>query len=253
MQFPKQVLVFGSDWIPLFANRRELEFTGLTPQELCSKDAVTKIFQAEDLKKLEILRERIGSNPFEVEARIRGKDGRYRWYLIRYNPLRDEQGRVLRWYSTRTDIEERKRAEEALRKNESAKRTADLAAASERLRTEQIKRAGAEEAARAGEERFRAIADSLPEPLTDVAPDQTYRFTNVAFEEWFGLTSKGAKSFSVRQAMSKEIYGTIQPCIEKALQGQNTSFEGYLFFEKTGRRYVHIDFVPVAGELILRQ
>src|SRR5208337_1189014 len=52
----------------------------------------------------------------EMEARIRGKDGGYRWFLIRDNPLRDEQGLVLRWYGTRTDIEDRKQAEEARRK-----------------------------------------------------------------------------------------------------------------------------------------
>jgi C4-dicarboxylate-specific signal transduction histidine kinase len=63
--------------------------------------------------------------PFEIEARIRGKDGQYRWFLIRDNPLRDEQGRVLRWYGTRTDVEDRKRAEEALRQAH-----ADLAHAS---------------------------------------------------------------------------------------------------------------------------
>jgi len=243
---PQQVFVFDSDWRPLFANRRELEFTGLTPQEVRSRDAVAKVFHPEDLKKLEVLREGTLSKdaPFEMEARRRGKDGEYRWFLIRYSPLRDEQGRVLRWYSTRTDIEDRKRAEEERRQNELAKRTADLAIASERLRSEQIKRAGAEEAARAGEERFRAVADSLPEPLTDIAPDQRYRFSNVAFEEWFGLTSEQAKSLSVREVMGEEIYDTIQSYIEKALRGQSASFEGHLFFKKAGRRYVHIDFVP---------
>jgi signal transduction histidine kinase len=54
--------------------------------------------------------------PFEMEARIRGKDGRYRWFLIRDSSLLDEQGRVVRWYGTRTDIEDRKRAEEAYSK-----------------------------------------------------------------------------------------------------------------------------------------
>ena len=114
---PQQVFVFGADWSPLFANRRELEYTGLTPQEAQSKDAVAKIFHPEDFKKLEAVRERTSSEgaPFEMEARIRGKDGQYRWFLIRDNPLRDEQGRVLRWYGTRTDIEDRKQAEEALR------------------------------------------------------------------------------------------------------------------------------------------
>jgi len=114
---PQQVFVFGADWSPLFANRRELEYTGLTPQEAQSKDAIAKIFHPEDLKKLEVLRERSlsASASFEMEARIRGKDGQYRWFLIRDNPVRDDQGRVLRWYGTRTDIEDRKRSEEALR------------------------------------------------------------------------------------------------------------------------------------------
>jgi PAS domain S-box-containing protein len=113
---PQQVFVFDADWSPLFANRRELEYTGLTSQEMQSKDAVARIFHPEDLKKLDVARERARSDgaPIEMEARIQGKDGEYRWFLIRDNPLRDEHGRILRWYGTRTDIEDRKRAEEAL-------------------------------------------------------------------------------------------------------------------------------------------
>ncbi len=132
---PQQVFVFDVDWGPVFANRRELEYTGLTSQEMKSKDAVARVFRPEDLKKLEAARERARSDgaPFAMEARIRRKDGGYRWFLIRDNPLRDEQGLVLRWYGTRTDIEDRKRAEEAL-----------LSVARERLRSEQVKRAGAE-------------------------------------------------------------------------------------------------------------
>jgi PAS domain S-box-containing protein len=118
---PQQVFVFDPDWSPLFANRRELEYTGLTLQEARSKDAVAKIFHPEDFKKLEVMREcmRSEGTPFEMEARIRGKDGQYRWFLIRDNPLRDAQGHVLRWYGTRTDIEDRKRAEEAWNKAQS--------------------------------------------------------------------------------------------------------------------------------------
>jgi PAS domain S-box-containing protein len=114
---PQQVVVFDSNWSPLFANRRELEYTGLTLQEVKSRDAVAKTFHPEDLKKLEAIRERGRSEgaPFEMEARIRGRDGQYHWFLIRDNPLRDEQGRVLKWYGTRTDIEDRKRAEEITR------------------------------------------------------------------------------------------------------------------------------------------
>jgi len=56
--------------------------------------------------------------PHEFEARIRRKDGAHRWFLFRDNPLRDEQGRVTRWYLSATDIEDRKRAEDALRESE---------------------------------------------------------------------------------------------------------------------------------------
>ena len=116
---PQQVFVFGADWNPLFANRRELEYTGLMVREMQSKDMVAGVFHPEDLKKLELARARASSDgaPFEIEARIRGKDGQFRWFLIQDNPLRDEEGNVLRWYGTRTDIEDRKRAEEALRRS----------------------------------------------------------------------------------------------------------------------------------------
>ena len=117
---PQQVFVFDANWNPLFANQRDREYTGLTLEEVQSKDAIARIFQPDDLKNLEALRQRMLSEdvPYEMEARIRGKDGQYRWFLIRDNPLRDDQGRILRWYGTRTDIEERKQAAEALRKTQ---------------------------------------------------------------------------------------------------------------------------------------
>src|ERR1700686_400927 len=52
--------------------------------------------------------------PFEREGRIRRHDGQFRWFLVRYNPLRDERGNVLRWYATATDIDDRKQAEDRL-------------------------------------------------------------------------------------------------------------------------------------------
>src|SRR4029077_3032613 len=49
--------------------------------------------------------------PFENEQRTRRRDGQFRWFLIRYSPLRDDQGNVLHWYATGTDIDDRKRGE----------------------------------------------------------------------------------------------------------------------------------------------
>ncbi|MBV8754359.1 MAG: PAS domain-containing protein, partial [Hyphomicrobiales bacterium] len=56
--------------------------------------------------------------PFEVEHRIRMGDGTYRWHLTRRVPLRDDTGKIIRWYGVGYDIEDRKRAEEQLRRSE---------------------------------------------------------------------------------------------------------------------------------------
>lgn len=48
--------------------------------------------------------------PYEQEERHRGADGKYRWFLNRRVPMRDAQGRVVRWYGTHTHIEDLKRA-----------------------------------------------------------------------------------------------------------------------------------------------
>jgi formate hydrogenlyase transcriptional activator len=61
--------------------------------------------------------------PFEVEVRRRRADGKYRWYLVRQVPLRDDKGSVVKWYGTLHDIEDRVQAETALRKSEELNRS----------------------------------------------------------------------------------------------------------------------------------
>jgi PAS domain S-box-containing protein len=57
----------------------------------------------------------LAGEAYEDEARIRQKNGQYRWFLVRALPLRDESGRIIKWYGSCTDIEDRKQAEENLR------------------------------------------------------------------------------------------------------------------------------------------
>jgi PAS domain S-box-containing protein len=54
------------------------------------------------------------AKPGEAEVRLRRYDGKYRWFLLRANPLFDDAGKVIRWYGTHTDIHAKKRAEDAL-------------------------------------------------------------------------------------------------------------------------------------------
>ena len=75
-----------------------------------------KAFHPEDRAQEEWRAAFAAGQPFEKEVRLRRADGAYRWFLLRAVPLYDEQGKVVKWYGTTTDIEDRRRAEDELRK-----------------------------------------------------------------------------------------------------------------------------------------
>jgi PAS domain S-box-containing protein len=114
---PQTIVVQDPSGVPLYANQAVLDYTGLTMQDVVSSDFRARIFHPEDLEKLREERQAALARglPFEIEQRARRKDGQYRWFLIRYNPFRDEEGRLVRWYATGTDIDDRKRAEDRTR------------------------------------------------------------------------------------------------------------------------------------------
>jgi formate hydrogenlyase transcriptional activator len=111
---PQTIIVQDADGIPIYANKALLDYAGLTIDDVSRPDFRALIAHPEDFERLRDTRQAalLSGLPFEIEVRGRGKDGQYRWFLARYNPFRDEQGRLVRWYVTGTDIEDRKRAED---------------------------------------------------------------------------------------------------------------------------------------------
>jgi PAS domain S-box-containing protein len=110
-----------------FLNQRWLKYTGLTSEQALGWGWGAAI-HPDDVKALvEYWQSCLASGmPAETEARMRGFDGAYRWFLFRANALRDETGTIAKWYGTNTDIDDRKRAEEALRTSEfNARMTVD--------------------------------------------------------------------------------------------------------------------------------
>src|SRR5437870_13149928 len=101
-----------------------LDYTGLTLDEVMAADFRARVYHPDDVEKLHDERQEALARglPFANEQRARRHDGQYRWRLIQYNPLRDDQGQILRWYATGTDIEDRKQAEERTRKENFALR-----------------------------------------------------------------------------------------------------------------------------------
>ncbi|WGD50205.1 PAS domain-containing protein [Bradyrhizobium sp. CB1650] len=107
------------DGIPDFLNQQALDYTGLSLDQ--AETGWPRAFHPEDkkgmLQKWSAIR--ASGTPGELEARLRRFDGEYRWFLFRAVPLRDETGNIVKWYGSSTDIEDRKRAEEELRRSES--------------------------------------------------------------------------------------------------------------------------------------
>ena len=102
-----------------FVNRAAREYLGRI-DAITPKERLGAIIHPEDLEALlGTYRDAIAHGiPVEAEARVRSKNGQYRWFLHQLFPLCDEQGRVVRWCGTRIDIDEHKRSkEEAQREN----------------------------------------------------------------------------------------------------------------------------------------
>jgi PAS domain S-box-containing protein len=120
---PQLVGVFGPRRERLYANKMALDYVGLTLDEWCGLPPGTET-HPDDNERLRSDRERgwLGSSAYEVELRLRGRDGSYRWHLARYNPVHDDEGKVLRWYVAFSDIEDRKRDEERLQRENIALR-----------------------------------------------------------------------------------------------------------------------------------
>ena len=126
---PQQVAVFGPGGERLYHNRIGLDYLGLSLEEWQQtpgsgfgpasfihpddREQVARAFSDSN---------RAGGSAYELELRVRGVDGNYRWFLVRFNPLHDDNGQLMRWYVALTDIDERKRAEQKLQQENVALR-----------------------------------------------------------------------------------------------------------------------------------
>jgi formate hydrogenlyase transcriptional activator len=150
-------------------NRQVLEYFGKTIEELknwATNDAV----HPDDLSQMIDAYRRAIENgqPLDFKNRSRRADGVYRWFHVRGRPQRDAEGRIVRWYTLVTDIDERKRAEDELEKA-----FVDIAKSEAELRT---------------------IIDAIPQLIVALGADGTFLSANHALLEYTGLTKEDLRS-----------------------------------------------------------
>jgi formate hydrogenlyase transcriptional activator len=211
---PQTIVVLNPDGKAIYANRVALEYTGLSLDEMRADDFRDRVFHPEDVQRLHEERQKglSGSVPFENEQRARGKDGKYRWFLIRYNPLIDQRGNVVRWYATGTDIEYRKQAETKLRHDE---------------------------------RELRQLIDFLPQHVLVLDKDGTLLQANKTMLDYKGFTLEGMKGVGTRERISRDVHPDDLERVqnersaglsrgvpfetEKRLLGKNGEFRWFLF------------------------
>ena len=120
---PQLIAVFGPQRERLYLNRMTLDYFGMTLGQWRETLPSNEV-HPDDTERLRSQWGRAISSgtAFEIEFRLRRNDGVYRWFLSRHNPVRDDQGKVLRWYAACADIDDRKRAEESLQRENAALR-----------------------------------------------------------------------------------------------------------------------------------
>ena len=133
-----------------------------------------------------------GGEPLEVEVRYRRADGKYRWYLGRQVPLRDEKGNIVKWYGTLHDIEDRKRAEAALRKSE---------------------------------ERWRSVYENsaIGVALTDL--NGRFLAVNRAYEKMLGYTEKELRKLTFLEITEEDYRDANWELVSELLEGKRQQFQ----------------------------
>ena len=150
-----------------FLNRRFLEYTGLSVEEALGWGWMNE-FHPNDRAEEEWRAAFAAGKPFEREAHIRRADGTYRWFLMRAVPLRDELGNVVKWYGTSTDIEDRKQAEDTVRRSE---------------------------------ERLRLVIDTTPAMLHSARPDGYVDFFNKRWLDYVGVSLEDIRGWGWTNVM----------------------------------------------------
>jgi PAS domain S-box-containing protein len=169
-----------------FLNQRWLDYAGMTAEQAAGWGWAAAIHPDDRARLVDYWQSCLVSGlPVETEARMRRYDGAYRWFLFRASPVRDESGRIVKWYGTNIDIEDRKRVEEALRASELS---------------------------------WRQIVDDIPGLVATTGAMGEVEFLNRQTLEYFGKTREELKNWSLIGAVHPDDLPRVIEARQKSIE-----------------------------------
>ena len=218
---PQLAWIAHADGFIHWYNRRWYEYTGTTEEEMKGWGWQS----VHDPQTLPAVLERWKASiatgePFEMVFPLRGADGRFRPFLTRVQPLKDAGGQVVQWFGTNTDVEELRRADQALRESE---------------------------------RQLRLIADTAPVLIAHCDREARYKFVNEPYAARFGLRRERVIGQRIADVAGEAAYESIRPQVERALAGEAVEFELAIPYEKLGTHFMRCAYAPerdTQGEVV---
>lgn len=155
-----------------------------------------------------------GGGVFDCEFRIRGADGKYRWFKTRAVPIRDDEGLIVKWYGSNTDVDELRRIEQAIRHSE---------------------------------RQLRLVTDHAPIFLAHCDRQHRFKFVNRTYGERYGRPVADIVGRHVSEITGPEAYETFRQHMDACLAGRRVEFEQEIPYSTLGRRWMHVIYEPERG------
>lgn len=214
---PTQAWSLRADGTVAYVNQRWQEYTGLSMED--GSDITQVIVHPDEAPRAMAKWSEIfpAAKPGESEVRLRRHDGQYRWFIVRVEPMRDEQGNVLQWYGTNTDIDDLKRAEARLREDE---------------------------------QELRQITDAIPHTILVLSPNGSALYANRSLVDYTGLTMEEVltEDFRTRVFHPEDVVRVQAERREALSRGVPFANEQRVRREDGQYRWFHIRYHPLCDE-----
>jgi two-component system CheB/CheR fusion protein len=158
----------------------------------------------------------INGEPYSQQHRVRGADGKYRWFLVRAEPFRNERGEVVQWFGAVTDIHNQRVAMEALQQ---------------------------------GETRFRSLVEGVPQLVWRAVDGGRWTWSSPQWTAYTGLSEEASRQLGWLRAFHPDDRGAARLAWSRAVAGEPLDIEGRIYHKRERRhRHFRTRAMPVIGE-----